>query len=285
MFTFKKLNVSDESLANYSKVLSEAFLDSKKFNLKYLQWLYRDNPSGVALGFDAYVGATLVAHYACIPKFIRVNGETVKTLLSLNTATISQYQGKGLFSKLAALTYQLGFDEGFSSVHGVANSNSTPGFVRKLGFQLVCPLSVSLGYGHMNVNWSEVKDVAEFFPVWGKDELKWRIKNPENIVFVKEYRNSYSQLFARVSKFNVINAYAELPQTTTCIHHDSNTLSPIRLFIGLIPPAARGKSFYISVPDYLKPSPLNFIYKSLSNEGHTINASCTLFTFLDFDAY
>ena len=112
MFTFKRLNVSDESLIKYCKVLSETFPESNKFNFNYLKWLYRGNPSGVALGFDAFIGEDLVAHYACIPKLMKVNGEPVKTLLSLNTATIKQYQGKGLFTKLAALTYQLGFDEG-----------------------------------------------------------------------------------------------------------------------------------------------------------------------------
>jgi hypothetical protein len=42
---------------------------------------------------------------------------------------------------------------------------------------------------------------------------------------------------------------------------------------------------YASIPQRLRPSPLNLIYRSLSGRAPQLDPSNIRFTFLDFDAY
>ena len=93
------------------------------------------NPAGTVVGFDAWDDVTLAAHYVCVPaRVLRWGDAFGRALLSLNTATRPAYQGKGLFTKLAAATYE-GAErpKGFECVYGVANANSTPGFHSQAG--------------------------------------------------------------------------------------------------------------------------------------------------------
>lgn len=64
-------------------------------------------------------------HCVCVPETFILIEKTERTLLSLNTATYPKYQGKGLFTKLAEKTYEASVQQGFHSIHGVANANST----------------------------------------------------------------------------------------------------------------------------------------------------------------
>ena len=59
----------------------------------------------------------------------------------------------------------------------------------------------------------------------------------------------------------------------------------LRLFIGLIPPAAQLPSLYVDIPQALRPSPLNLIYRSLSGRIEFLDPDNIFFNFLDFDAY
>jgi GNAT superfamily N-acetyltransferase len=94
----------DESkLQDYADLLANSFIDFQP-SVEYLDWLYFQNPRGSVFGFDAYDGDLLVAHYACIP--IKINAFRQNSLLSLNTATHPDYQGRGLFRLLANKTFE-----------------------------------------------------------------------------------------------------------------------------------------------------------------------------------
>ncbi len=83
-------------------------------------------------------------------------------------------------------------------------------------------------------------------------------------------------------------AAAEIDEETVSTYLDDVTrgfASPLRLFIGLVPPAAQRCSFYIDIPQALRPSPLNLIYRSLSGRVQSIDADKVFFNFLDYDAY
>ena len=60
--------------------------------------VYKLNPDGYAIGFNAWSGSTLVGQYACIPSRIQIQGSIARAMLSLNTATHPEYEGKGIFS-------------------------------------------------------------------------------------------------------------------------------------------------------------------------------------------
>jgi hypothetical protein len=61
-------------------------------------------------------------------------------------------------------------------------------------------------------------------------------------------------------------------------------LSPFRLTIGL-DRSARRRGVLVSVPDRLKPSPLNLIFRDLSGTPRTLDADHVRWTLFDFDAY
>src|SRR5581483_3671080 len=87
--------VTPEALGAYAELLARVFEPGPKFTPEAIAWRYRDNPSGTVVGTDAWDGARLAAHYVTCPTEAFVEGRPVKGLLSLNTATDPDYQGRG----------------------------------------------------------------------------------------------------------------------------------------------------------------------------------------------
>ncbi|UVW30445.1 GNAT family N-acetyltransferase [Massilia sp. H6] len=275
------------ALARYGALFAACFPDSGKFTPAYLDWLYVANPDGAALGFDAWDGERLAAHYVCVPARAWVEGREVLVLLSLNTATHPDYQGKGLFTKLAAMTYEAGAQAGFDGVYGVANANSTPGFVRKLGFQLVRPLEARVGLGRLRHAPKPQASALSFERSWTPETLAWRCANPHNRVHaVPGHGGKPLQLHA-AAMGSLIPAYAELeaPAATAPIAGATSVLSPLRLFIGLAPDATSSYWNYASIPMRLRPSPLNLIWRAFASHTPALDPRRIAFSFLDFDAY
>ena len=124
---------NDNLLDELCALMNDSFPNCP-FGKDYYRWQYEDNPNGKVVSYNAYYDGILAAHYAAIPVEMSFDGNIVKGLLSLNTATHSQHRGKGLFVKLAQLTYDYAQEHGYKYVIGVANANSTHGFLTKLGF-------------------------------------------------------------------------------------------------------------------------------------------------------
>ena len=130
------------------------------------------------VGYNAWEAGRLAAHYACVPAHVHALGAPRRALLSLNTATHPEFQGRGLFTKLADHTYAAAAASGFELVYGAANASSTPGFVRKLGFQLVAPLDSRIGAGRLGrIDWPRAQAQAAFARSWSEPELAWRMAN------------------------------------------------------------------------------------------------------------
>jgi GNAT superfamily N-acetyltransferase len=279
---FRPIQFDQASLAQYCALFAACFPGTDKFTPAYVAWLYCANPDGRAVGYDAWEGERLAAHYVCVPAMASVNGVQVKVLLSLNTATHPDFQGKGLFTKLAEQTFQAGADQGFDGVYGVANANSTPGFIRKLGFQLVRPLEARVGMGRLHVD-GAVSAPLSFERVWNSASLAWRCANPNNPV---QWRASGSRLQLHAPALMAgVPAYAELAQGGIALDGGGGMFMPLRLYIGLAPDAASNYWNYASIPHRLRPSPLNLIYRSFVARVAALDASMIRFTFLDFDAY
>jgi GNAT superfamily N-acetyltransferase len=279
------------TLALYGGLFQACFPMTGKFTPAYLAWLYLANPDGKAVGFDAWDGERLAAHYVCVPARARVEGRDVPVLLSLNTATHPDYQGKGLFTRLAAMTYDAGAAQGFDGVYGVANANSTPGFVRKLGFQLVRPLEARIGVGGLCHRPAAADAGLSFERLWSEAALRWRCANPHNPVYARS--DGRKLRFHAAASGHLLPAYAEL-NAGPCIGNALATLhrtgrapalSPLRLFIGLAPDAGSNYWNYASIPMTLRPSPLNLIYRSFSPRVSRLDPGRIAFSFLDFDAY
>lgn len=285
MINILPIQSDSKALAQYESLLSKCFPKTVKFNPSYLDWLYRKNPDGKAQGFDAWDGHLLVAHYVCIPVLARVGGKVVRALLSLNTATHPDYEGRGLFTKLAEMTYSVAATEDFDCVYGVANARSTPAFVNKLGFQLVQPLDARIGVGKLGNDQEVDASELQFKRIWSAKSLKWRCSNPYNPISSRRHDNLLQFHAQAMGKF--LPVYAELssldmPQVWC---GDVKSLPPWRLFIGLVLDGACKFHHYVSIPTRFRPSPLNFIYRSLSQRIVRLEKGHISFSFLDFDAY
>jgi GNAT superfamily N-acetyltransferase len=283
MIDVRPISFDGEAIRRYASLFAACFPVASRFNKAYLNWLYVSNPNGKAVGFDAWDGDVLAAHYVTIPLQGSLEGRETRFLLSLNTATHPDFQGKGLFTKLAQRTYEAATALGYGAVIGVANANSTPGFTRKLGFQLVQPLAARIGVGALGRTKATAQ--GQIRTSWSAEALAWRCSNPNNPVYVRE-RGPVVQVYAGgVGKF--IHAYAELPRdriNCSSLPRPGKLLSPMRLYLGLEPGNPRSAG-YVDIPQRLRPSPLNFIYRPLASGVRQLERDAVSFSFIDFDAY
>lgn len=275
-YTFRQLATDDAALAAYRELLG---VTSAKLTTEYLRWLYRENPSGEAVGFDAYAGDTLAAHYATIPVEAIAFGRRVRGLLSLNTATHPTHQGKGLFTRLAEQTYARAHELGFEFVVGVANANSTPGFTRKLGFQLVTPLDVLVGIGRFTASRD---DSVGFSLAWSDAALRWRLGRPQASYVATT--GAAPIVYARTHKHGILAYLAHVPAALARELPPVRLAQPFRMWIGIDPQLGR-RGVLAPLPDRFKPSPLNLIYRDLATTQRSLSRGSTRFTLLDFDAY
>lgn len=281
---FRAVSTDIHSLKQYRKLFEECFPKSSKFSLGYLRWLYEANPEGQAVGFNAYDGDELAAHYVCVPGKFIINGKIERTLLSLNTATHPKHQGKGLFTKLAEKTYEAGIQLGFHSVHGVANANSTPGFIRKLGFQLVEQLKAKIGLGRILTSSDFKKSVQpQFKRIWTPEAIAWRCSNPDNPV--RRCNGDELAVFQARSVSRCLPVYAELDFDVGSALKNQMSMSPLHLYLGLQPDSFRSFRTYVDIPSFVRPSPLNLIFRDLTAGSRLLEKGEVSFSFLDFDVY
>lgn len=255
---FRLVETSADSLKQYCKLFQLCFpsgshlADAAKATY-YLTWLYRDNPEGGVVGFDAWDGYILAAHYSTIPVCWSFCGTLYNGLLSLNTATHPDFRRQGLFTRLAEATYGAASDQNYDFIIGVANQNSTPGFIRKLDFTLVSPLDACIGMGglpsktrhHLSISADLIRHH------WSNKSFSWRRLNPNNPGRLIGQNKNIRQIEADTGKV-FVKAYAEIP-----LNKSSNTLKRFtinpRLILGMLP---KGMSWgrYIPVPEMLRPS-------------------------------
>lgn len=281
---FKEISIDENSLQTYSDLFKSCFPKATHLCPAYLRWLYAENPCGKAIGFDAWSGGELAAHYACIPTRLYLLGKEVDALLAVNTATHPNHRGKGLFVKLASMTYDLGFQEGHKVVYAVGNSRSTPGGVNKLGWQVICPLEARLGFGRqMKIDWEMAHETAQFRRIWDGEQLEWRTRNPLNPIRMVPNRRGYTDIYADTDKKG-ISVWGELPFTA------SNTQGPVPgpvkpiLYMGTSPTGSARKKYGVHIPRKLRPAPLNLSLRYLDlRETERIESAC--FSFIDFDVY
>jgi len=266
-------------LGAYSRLLGAVFGAAAKFSPQAIAWRYRDNPAGRVVGADAWAGETLAAHYVACPLTARVGARSLRGLLSLNTATHPDFQGRGLFTQLACATYDQAHAAGYDFIVGVANANSTPGFVRKLSFQKVAPLAAGLLLGAPRRFGPQP---VTFQVEWGPEQIAWRLANPAARYAVSRHRG-----------LTIASAATHLPGVRCVALLDPEVeVAATRpapgagLFIGLEPRLGLALPGFIALPDRLRPSPLNLIYRPLSEAAPAeLDPAATRISFLDFDPY
>ncbi len=274
----KRVTTDNAGLVAVSTLLRETWPVHDRFVPRMLQWLYADNPAGRVVGFDAWSGGSLAAHYAGVPVTAVVRGEVRHGLLSVNTVTHPRHQGAGLFTRLAERTFAAAADEGFSFVVGVANANSIQGFIRKLGFALVARLDVQIGIGELRESGTPKPD--GFRRLWTPELLAWRSRSPGT-----RYSRRRNLLLS-TTRYPMIQAVlARLERSAPAIESLPRSAVLPRVWLGLDPGLSWRGSAYVPLPERLRPSPLNLIFKSLDGSAGTIEKADVRFEAIDFDAF
>lgn len=273
-FEFKPIGTDATELKELAIRLKEVF-DADLFTEEYLHWLYIDNPRGKVVGLNAFEQGNWAGHYAAIPLLATIEGKLRKGVLSLNTATHVDYRGRGLFTQLAQNTYKLAEETGFEFVVGVANANSTPGFIKHLGFTLLGPLTARVGRFQYRQPPGEQFD---FTPQWDMESLQWRLSRPGSKYFKDDRGNVY------------VNAAKGIDAYMYSDYNDRLSLpvkkkSPLMLWIGSESAAKGLKGISVGIPKSVRPSPLNLIFKPLNQEVSVDSSQRINFQLIDFDAY
>lgn len=271
-YSIRQVGVDDFSLMEIKELLTVTFPKTDKFSLAYLKWQYKENPLGNIVGFNAYWGDELAAHYVTMPIEMCLFGTIRRGLLSLNTATHPKHQGKRLFSILANTTFNWAKEHGYEYVIGVANANSTHGFLKNLGFYLIAPLVVKWGCG-LNI-YSTKSQVC--YRHWNEETLRWRLANPSSRYFVNRDNVITSPKGLMGVKAIVGNTNLATGISPVC------NLRPINLYVGLGAKLTQGN--YFDVPKFIKHSPFNLIFKDLTDgKILPIKKEDVFFQLLDFD--
>lgn len=268
-------------IQSYAGLLAGVFGKPELFTTAYVKWQYADNPDGTIVGFNAYAGETLAAHYVAQPMVAVINGQKRRGLLSLNTATHPGHQGKGLFVKLADRTYQYAAEQGYDFVIGVANQNSVHGFTKKLGFQLAGQLHALLGAGPLPYT-DELRGYA-YYKDWSPEALAWRLRNPVTQYGVSVAKSitvssatAYPMIRATLGRFDKKGYH---------VNSSPGSFSMLNLWIGVDRNITSKTNFYFNIPNRLRPAPLYLIFKPLNNGLSPIDFDDVYFQALDFDAY
>jgi len=299
-------------IAPTGALLGEVFPGKRPARTDYLEWLYLDSPFGEVVESNLDDQGGRIGHYAVVPIALVNDGLPQQGALSLNTAVHERARGGGAFVRLASETFAKAHERGITAVVGVANANSTPGFVRRLEFELIGPLPVNLlvpltgptrGF---HSGWASdpalagAATAAELEPLlaapasgraraWTAETLRWRLAQPGARYAL--HGNGEVLAVSCLDRRNgvrvaiLLKVFASAPLSgpvrralvrAACRFHRA----PLALHVGLNDLVEfRG----IPLPERLRDSPLNLIYRSL--EGDARPPSIVRFEFLDFDAY
>ena len=262
--------VSLKQLVNLQNIVYEG---KHSFNIEGFKRWYVDNPMGRVISFNAFYNNELVAHYACIPIKMMIEDRVVLGLLDMATVTHPNHRGKGLFKKLARITYDYAKENGFEFVIGVANANSFPGYMKYFPYEFISKLDVKIGIGN-TIKYNKNKLFSTY---WDKESLEWRLSIRNNQYYISN-NNIYGRFKTIVKTFmgcfeeNLIsNLNVDRRKSDFCL----------KLYVGL---GADVKGLYFKVPKFIKRSPFNLIFLDLT-EGRLpkVNKDNIFYQLIDFD--
>ncbi len=271
-----KSNTSTENIIAYSKLLSRVFNKNPKFTPEFLLWQYSQNPNGSIIGSDAFFNGELIAHHATIPVVYSFFGKQYKGILAINNVTHPDHQGKGLLTELGNATFNEAKRLNYDFVITVTNANSTHGYLNKFGFRLISPLAVKIGFGKIIPLDIRTQNV---YSCWTKESLAWRLKNPAIC-----YHHDNQSILAKVNKIGLCAQlkYLDILEIDELLlkSHKSN----FNIWIGLSKEKKESGMFF-NMPDFLKPSPLNLLFKDLQGNIPIFGKGDICFELADFDAF
>ena len=293
-------------------LLKQVFPTARVSRLDYLRWLYDESPFGPVIETNLDDAEGRAGHYALVPIDLSVDRTIVRAGLSVNTAVHERARGGGVFVRLASETFEQARANELHHVVGVANANSTPGFVRRLGFELVMPLPATVLVplpgrpralrsgpatpdafrdGGLAANAEDLLAPPSrgIGRVWTTETLRWRLAAPGSryalhrseemlaVTTVDARRAVRVAVILAVFAAHTLDAASlRALVRTVCRYHRA----PVALHVGV---NERASFAGIPLPKRLRESPLNLIHRNLVGAGRP--GPFARFEFLDFDAY
>jgi GNAT superfamily N-acetyltransferase len=281
----KPLAFEEESLRRYCRFLSTHYGKPEQFTYDYLKWQYVDNPAGHAVGFDAFYREELVAHVATIPLKAVIFGKEEKWLLLVNAMTLPEHRRQGVSVGIADNIERTGREHGCTFIIGIANRNSTPAYVKGRQMELSTTLDARLGLG-MPAREGSPGEHYDFKVLWDEKGLRWRLKKPGGRYWQKVEKGR-STLFAPSGRLGINTVLGHFPKSDVgeVLPLRAGTGMSLNLWIGKDPAIRWGRSPFIPIPDRLKPSPLNFLFKDLNGQKRSLLNRRIFFQCIDFDAF
>ena len=105
----------------------------KRLTKDYWDWLDK-NPSGKMIRRVAVYNDEIIGYYSICPFEITIEGNIIKSALSVGTMTHPSFIRQGIFTTLAKETYDDAKKIGVKFICGFPNKNSYSGFLNKLNW-------------------------------------------------------------------------------------------------------------------------------------------------------
>jgi GNAT superfamily N-acetyltransferase len=284
MFDIRPISHSGEQIAETARLLRLVWPKARHITPAYLDWEYKQNPCGPALGFNAFRNGEMMVHCVVQPLEARLFGEVRRGVLSLNAATHPDARRKGLYFDLVQRTYASAAEAGYEFGVAVTNDRSTSGFVKHVGFECIGPLDVRIGVGIPLRR--RGAPAPEFAKRWNAETLAWRLANPSLPYRIARAKTGdLARIYGPAGLPGVQILMGEFPQSSLPDAFDSRLRGRglLRLWAGFDPGLDWHRSLSFPLPLKLRPSPLNFIFKDMGRGRPT--AGRIRFTPIDFDNF
>ena len=195
---------------------------------------YIDNPYDDLLMYVAEDEGRIVANYSALPVFLNIEGKKYKAAMSLNIMTHPDYEGRGLFVKLATALSEDMKNRGYAINYVFPNYLSNGIFCAKLGWQDVKEIpTLELScdkFKRSSVITEESWDNLKCSPkgkieiVREKEYIDWRYKN--------NAEKEYTPMKIDDNNWLIYHLYGDEINITE-MHHDSSPES-IKKLIGAV---------------------------------------------------
>lgn len=272
---------------------------------EYLLYEYFNNPDGDAI---AQIAWNEKKHEVCgqetlIPKKIKVANYELKALMSVNTITMEEYRGQGIFTTLGqdALT-QANIKGDYQITLGMPNQNSYHGFVTKLGFKdigslplYLRPLKVSMiAKKYLHQNWlSYLLKPADYLTSYSNKSQQNKTEfvrlTKENLYladeFWKKIKDKYPIMVSLNSQY-IKYRFIDIPRRKYEIWYAIKNGKPVAFVIGRVMEVAEMQcgmvANFLFLNDYEKEAKalLKHVLYILQEQG-AILAGCLMQSFAD----
>ncbi|HYD39156.1 MAG TPA: GNAT family N-acetyltransferase [Allosphingosinicella sp.] len=272
------LRFDPPSLQQVSRLLRLVFPKAGHLTPAYLDWLYAANPDGAAIACSAFAGDVMVGHLGTLAMRARVEGEERRGLLLLNSAVHPQHRRRQLMSRLSEAIFPEGVRHGYSFCISTGNRYSTLPLLTR--FKMLRPLEARIGLGTPRLGGRDFR--PSFERLWSDEALRWRLANPEAGYAAR--RAGPDVLVTAPAGLGVEAILYNGPGNPGAAEANAPQGS-LRLWLGLDPAIDWARSAFLPIPRFLRPSPLNLLFRDMSGTGLLPDPDRIIFRGLDFDAY